>query len=106
MEYVNWDADCSFDAISVYDGPVSDDRLLSRICGNQTRVFNSTRNELTVVFTSDSTFPYKGFHASYSFVGKLRGQKRLTFDSRKSHPDTHCISVDRQTFLMFLVWEF
>ncbi|XP_031430543.1 deleted in malignant brain tumors 1 protein-like [Clupea harengus] len=68
VEYVNWDADCRFDSISVYDGPVSDDRLLSRICGNQTRVFNSTRNELTVVFTSDSTFPYKGFHASYSFV--------------------------------------
>ncbi|XP_062388450.1 deleted in malignant brain tumors 1 protein-like [Sardina pilchardus] len=68
LEYVNWDADCRFDSISVYDGPVSEHRLLGKLCGNETRPFNSTRNELTVVFTSDSTFPKKGFHASYSFV--------------------------------------
>ncbi|XP_041943068.1 deleted in malignant brain tumors 1 protein-like isoform X8 [Alosa sapidissima] len=68
LEYVNWDADCRFDSISVYDGPASEHRLLGKLCGNETRPINSTRNELTVVFTSDSTFPKKGFHANYSFV--------------------------------------
>ncbi|KAL2100691.1 hypothetical protein ACEWY4_002452 [Coilia grayii] len=68
VEYRNWDAHCKFDAISVYDGAMSDNRLLRRMCGNETQSFNSTRNELTVHFTSDSTFPDKGFHAKWSFI--------------------------------------
>lgn len=68
LEYVPWDADCRFDSISVYDGPVSGQRQLGKLCGNKTSSFKSTRNELTVVFSSDSTFTYKGFHANYSFV--------------------------------------
>ncbi|XP_041943062.1 deleted in malignant brain tumors 1 protein-like isoform X2 [Alosa sapidissima] len=78
LEYVNWDADCRFDSISVYDGPASEHRLLGKLCGNETRPINSTRNELTVVFTSDSTFPKKGFHANYSFVGERKSNIPLT----------------------------
>lgn len=72
VEYRPWDANCRFDAISVYDGPLDDDRLLGRLCGNYTSIpMKSTKNEMTVVFTSDSTFSDRGFHAQYSFVGKL-----------------------------------
>ncbi|XP_063078371.1 deleted in malignant brain tumors 1 protein-like [Engraulis encrasicolus] len=68
VEHKNWDADCTFDSISVYDGSMSDNRLLAKVCGDEPRSFNSTRNELTVHFSSDATFPEKGFHAKWSFT--------------------------------------
>lgn len=72
VEYRPWDGYCRFDAISVYDGPLADDQMLGRLCGNHTSLsMKSTKNEMTVVFTSDATFPDRGFHAKYSFVGKL-----------------------------------
>ena len=68
----DWLKDCRFDSVSVYDGPASGDRLLGRLCGTQNGDFNSTRNELTVVFSSDSSTTFSGFKAEYSFIGMYR----------------------------------
>ncbi|XP_066549031.1 deleted in malignant brain tumors 1 protein [Amia ocellicauda] len=61
------DASCQFDSVSVYDGPSTSYPLVGRLCGGRTRMFNSTRNDLTVVFRSDSSSNYKGFEAVYDF---------------------------------------
>ncbi|PWS22798.1 hypothetical protein DKP78_16500, partial [Enterococcus faecium] len=64
----DWLKDCRFDSIRVYDGPAADKRLLGTLCGTQTSSFNSTRNELTVVFSSDASTSLRGFKADYIFV--------------------------------------
>ncbi|MBN3298996.1 CUZD1 protein, partial [Amia calva] len=65
------DASCQFDSVSVYDGPSTSYPLVGRLCGGRTRMFNSTRNDLTVVFRSDSSSNYKGFEAVYDFHSRV-----------------------------------
>ncbi|XP_035255589.1 deleted in malignant brain tumors 1 protein isoform X2 [Anguilla anguilla] len=56
---------CSYDSVSVYDGPSTSYRLLAKMCGQQTRSFSSTGPSLTVVFRSDGSVNDRGFHARY-----------------------------------------
>ncbi|XP_057885683.1 deleted in malignant brain tumors 1 protein-like [Melospiza georgiana] len=57
---------CSYDAIEVFDGGSPQSRLLGRVCRNDHRVFNSSGNQLTVLFRSDISITKRGFHAYYS----------------------------------------
>lgn len=70
---------CSYDAIDVYDGGSPEGWPLGRVCRNDHRVFNSSGNQLTVLFRSDGSVSRRGFHAYYSSflafnstVGKTR----------------------------------
>ncbi|KAL7861400.1 hypothetical protein SRHO_G00128410 [Serrasalmus rhombeus] len=56
------------DSIRVYDGPTDSYPLLGRLPQDQTYHFNSSRNSLTVVFTSDSSVTYQGFRAEWVFT--------------------------------------
>ncbi|XP_077039675.1 scavenger receptor cysteine-rich domain-containing protein DMBT1-like [Agelaius phoeniceus] len=57
---------CTFDAIEVFDGGSTQSWLLGRVCWNDHRVFNSSGNQLTVLFRSDGSVTRRGFHAYYS----------------------------------------
>ncbi|XP_036449024.1 deleted in malignant brain tumors 1 protein-like isoform X2 [Colossoma macropomum] len=59
--------DCKYDAVRVYDGPSTSYPLLGVLCGSQTRTFFSSGNDLTVVFSSDSSTTYQGFVANWVF---------------------------------------
>lgn len=70
---------CSYDAIEVYDGGSPQGWRLGLVCRDDRRVFNSSGNQLTVVFRSDGSVTNRGFHAYYSSflafhttVGKTR----------------------------------
>ncbi|XP_035388894.1 deleted in malignant brain tumors 1 protein [Electrophorus electricus] len=60
---------CRHDAIQVYDGPSTSYPLLGKLCGSQLKEFRSSRNQLTVVFSSDSSVSGRGFRAHWLFVG-------------------------------------
>ncbi|KAL2082908.1 hypothetical protein ACEWY4_020681 [Coilia grayii] len=60
---------CAYDSISVYNGPTTSFPLLEKMCGNHYhRVVQSTSNDVTVVFRTDSSGTSSGFHAEYSYV--------------------------------------
>ncbi|XP_066506067.1 deleted in malignant brain tumors 1 protein-like [Hoplias malabaricus] len=59
--------DCPFDAIRVYDGPSTSSNLLGKLCGNKTRTFKSSRNDLSIVFSSDESGNGQGFVAEWKF---------------------------------------
>ncbi|XP_041920839.1 deleted in malignant brain tumors 1 protein-like [Alosa sapidissima] len=59
---------CMYDSVSVYNGPTTSSSLLSKMCGNiNDMVLNSTGNDLTVIFRTDSSQSRSGFHAEYTF---------------------------------------
>ncbi|XP_053538521.1 cubilin isoform X2 [Ictalurus punctatus] len=60
--------DCGCDAVYVYDGPSSSSPLLGTVCGHGRKTFSSSRNTLTVVFSSDSSFDGRGFIAHWNFT--------------------------------------
>uniref|UniRef100_A0A8C5U5Z5 Deleted in malignant brain tumors 1 protein n=1 Tax=Malurus cyaneus samueli TaxID=2593467 RepID=A0A8C5U5Z5_9PASS len=60
------DSSCLYDTIEVYDGGPSQGWSLGFVCRNDHRVFNSSGNELTVLFRSDGSVTGRGFHAYYS----------------------------------------
>ncbi|KAL9847386.1 scavenger receptor cysteine-rich domain-containing protein DMBT1-like [Geothlypis trichas] len=59
-------SNCHYDAIEVFDGGSPQSWLLGRVCWNDHRVFNSSGNQLTVLFRSDGSVTKRGFHAYYS----------------------------------------
>uniref|UniRef100_A0A4W4FI35 CUB and zona pellucida-like domains 1, tandem duplicate 1 n=1 Tax=Electrophorus electricus TaxID=8005 RepID=A0A4W4FI35_ELEEL len=62
---------CRHDAIQVYDGPSTSYPLLGKLCGSQLKEFRSSRNQLTVVFSSDSSVSGRGFRAHCSLPSNL-----------------------------------
>ncbi|KAI4899114.1 hypothetical protein NFI96_028562 [Prochilodus magdalenae] len=56
------------DSIRVYDGPTDSYPLLGRLPQDQINEFNSTRNNLTVVFRSDGSVTRQGFQAQWEFL--------------------------------------
>ncbi|XP_064922872.1 cubilin isoform X1 [Columba livia] len=83
---------CSFDAIKVYDGGSTDSPLLGSVCSNDSRLFYSSGQQLTVLFYSDSSVTKRGFQASYNSVanscgGLLQGLSG-TFQS-PGYPNTY-----------------
>ncbi|XP_036449013.1 deleted in malignant brain tumors 1 protein-like isoform X4 [Colossoma macropomum] len=65
--FVDLEACCDF--IRVYDGPSAAYPLLGRVPQDQRYHFNSSRNYLTVVFSSDSSVTRQGFRALWEFAG-------------------------------------
>lgn len=61
---------CAYDAIYVYDGYNSNNRLLGRLCGKKGATFHSTGSYLTVYFKSNYMNYYRGFRANYRVVCK------------------------------------
>lgn len=59
---------CAYDAIYVYDGYNSNNRLLGKVCGRNTTIFHSTGSYLTVRFKSDGVVRDQGFRAYYQVV--------------------------------------
>ncbi|KAA0711068.1 Deleted in malignant brain tumors 1 protein Hensin [Triplophysa tibetana] len=57
------------DYIRVFDGPTSLYPLLGELRGNRIQYFNTTQNDMTVVFYSDHSVTSKGFRANWVFVG-------------------------------------
>ncbi|KAK2530689.1 deleted in malignant brain tumors 1 protein [Columba guinea] len=83
---------CSYDAIKVYDGGSTDSPLLGSVCSNDSRLFYSSGQQLTVLFYSDSSVTKRGFQASYNSVasscgGLLQGLSG-TFQS-PGYPNTY-----------------
>ncbi|KAL2302730.1 hypothetical protein Nmel_010177 [Mimus melanotis] len=74
---------CTYDAIEVFDGGSPQAWRLGLVCRDDHRVFNSSGNQLTVLFRSDGSVTRRGFHAFYSSfldfnstVGKTRAVLR------------------------------
>ncbi|KAI4886162.1 hypothetical protein NFI96_025434 [Prochilodus magdalenae] len=57
------------DSIRVYDGPTDSYPMLGQLPQDQIHEFNSTRNNLTVVFRSDGSVTRQGFRAQWEFSG-------------------------------------
>ncbi|KAL7861401.1 hypothetical protein SRHO_G00128420 [Serrasalmus rhombeus] len=63
------------DSIRVYDGPTEASPLLGHLPQDQRYHFNSMRNYLTVVFSSDHGITHQGFQAQWEFsVGASCGE--------------------------------
>ncbi|XP_074855665.1 scavenger receptor cysteine-rich domain-containing protein DMBT1-like [Carettochelys insculpta] len=56
---------CSHDFIEIYAEPSYTSTLLGRICTGGNQTFTSYSNGMLVVFSSDGSYQYTGFHASY-----------------------------------------
>ncbi|XP_053489633.1 deleted in malignant brain tumors 1 protein-like [Ictalurus furcatus] len=82
--------DCDCDAVYVYDGPSSSSPLLGTVCGHGRKTFSSSRNTLTVVFSSDSSINGRGFIAHWNTVlcGGTLTQSRGEFFS-PSYPNNY-----------------
>ncbi|XP_071336408.1 CUB and zona pellucida-like domain-containing protein 1 isoform X2 [Trachinotus anak] len=63
-------ATCGFDAIYVYDGSSTGNRLLGKVCGRNNATFHSTGAYLTVRFRSDGSVSHSGFQAYYNVVSR------------------------------------
>ncbi|CAH1246046.1 OVCH1 [Branchiostoma lanceolatum] len=60
------DGGCSYDSVSVYDGPDASAPLLRKLCGSSAREVVANGNEAFVVFSSDSSVTESGFSATFS----------------------------------------
>ncbi|XP_053093477.1 cubilin-like [Pangasianodon hypophthalmus] len=59
---------CGCDAVRVYDGPSTSSLLLGTVCGYGRKTFSSSRNTLTVFFSSDTSVNRRGFIAHWNFT--------------------------------------
>ncbi|XP_068576662.1 deleted in malignant brain tumors 1 protein [Cebidichthys violaceus] len=72
---------CAYDAIYVYDGSSISSRLLGKVCGTNSTIFNSTGTSLTVHFRSDSVTSLSGFRAEYQVVASCRHNCGYQFEN-------------------------
>ncbi|XP_054653953.1 deleted in malignant brain tumors 1 protein-like [Dunckerocampus dactyliophorus] len=64
--YLRLENCCSCDYVSVYDGPSVNSQFLGKLCHNDSNVFYSTSNHMTVVFQADSSGVERGFRAEFN----------------------------------------
>ncbi|NXY42567.1 CUBN protein, partial [Ceuthmochares aereus] len=65
---------CRYDYVKLYDGDNENANLVGSFCGSAMPApFLSTRNSLTVRFTTDSSVEREGFNATYTTVDRLCG---------------------------------
>ncbi|XP_048192174.1 deleted in malignant brain tumors 1 protein [Perognathus longimembris pacificus] len=57
---------CSFDYVEIYNGPISSNTLLGRICNGSELIFTSSGNRMSVRFRSDGSIQRPGFSAWYN----------------------------------------
>uniref|UniRef100_A0A4W4FHU5 CUB and zona pellucida-like domains 1, tandem duplicate 1 n=1 Tax=Electrophorus electricus TaxID=8005 RepID=A0A4W4FHU5_ELEEL len=79
--FFNGSPPCRHDAIQVYDGPSTSYPLLGKLCGSQLKEFRSSRNQLTVVFSSDSSVSGRGFRALFSTYNRHSHTSKISTES-------------------------
>lgn len=68
--------DCSLDAVSLYEGTVSNGTRIQTFCGSSLPpVIQSSENVLSLRFVTDSSVSADGFTAQYVFIDSKRGWK-------------------------------
>lgn len=85
---------CTCDYITVFDGPTVGDTELARLCNTSSLgTFQSTSNQLTVVFRSDQFQQSRGFMAEFiSFLPSDMGEVQCTSDYMKIILSTSLLS--------------
>ncbi|XP_041118326.1 deleted in malignant brain tumors 1 protein-like [Polyodon spathula] len=73
-------SNCNCDSISIYDGPSTNYRRIGFICRNNTTVFESSSNTMTVVFRTDGSVTATGFYAHYNTVHQNRANIQCSSD--------------------------
>ncbi|XP_046553796.1 cubilin-like [Haliotis rubra] len=69
---------CTYDSLSIYDGPDATGPSLGRLCGrSRTSVISSGRS-IYIVFKSDSSNQYKGFLLQFSETTRCGGELTAT----------------------------
>ena len=63
-------SECDWDHVLVYDGPDMDSDVIgARLCGSETPdEIQSTTRDMYLVFVSDFTAAFTGFHATVTFI--------------------------------------
>ena len=61
---------CDYDELAIYDGSSTSSSKIASLCGSSGngREFTSSGSNLYVVFKSDGSVSYSGFHATYSSI--------------------------------------
>ena len=65
---INSCSSCPYDYVQIYDGTSNVDPLLLKTCGSQTpQDIKSTGSAMYIQFSSDSSYFYSGFSATYYY---------------------------------------
>ena len=57
---------CQYDSLTIFDGPSTTSPQLARLCGDSLpQPILSTGNSMMLVFRTDGSVAYDGFHAVY-----------------------------------------
>lgn len=68
---LEYDTNCSYDFVAIYDGMTEDSPLLGHLCSNpENNTITSTNNTMLIHFHSDHLLNYHGFSAKYKSVLK------------------------------------
>ncbi|XP_067119397.1 mannan-binding lectin serine protease 1-like [Centruroides vittatus] len=68
---LEYDTNCSYDFVAVYDGMTADDPLIGHFCSNpENNTVISTNNTMLIHFHSDHLLNYHGFSAKYKSILK------------------------------------
>ncbi|RXN29839.1 deleted in malignant brain tumors 1 -like protein [Labeo rohita] len=78
------------DYIRVYDGPTTLYPLLGEIRDYENKQYNSSNNDLTVLFYSDGSVSRKGFHANWFFVDSNSCKNNCGFSLGTCSCDDSC----------------
>ena len=71
MSLNTYDRGTNLHLFQVYDGSVSNDSLISTVCGSdRPEPISSTSNQLYVLFHTDASWTGEGFIAVYGYTGK------------------------------------
>lgn len=63
--------ECAYDHIAIFDGDSPESLLLGKFCGyKEPHPIIATRNEMYMIFKSDSSIQHKGFSATHT-TGKI-----------------------------------
>ena len=68
---IEWNVNCQYDQVIIYDGPTDNDPRIGSYCGNvvPTVEIKSSKRDMLVVFASDGSITGGGFNASYECRG-------------------------------------
>lgn len=78
---VEYDADCAYDSVTLYDGANATSTVLDRLCGSDLPPGRTSAGRtLFVVFTTDENLSTGKFSFSWSFVGADETPGQRFFD--------------------------
>ena len=67
---IEWESDCDYDSVKLYDGSDSSSPLLGTYCARPSTEITSTGSSLYIVFESDYSVNDGRFSLSWTFVSK------------------------------------